>query len=192
MKTVGLTGGIGSGKSTVAELFRIYGIPVYDSDSRSKWLCQTDRDLIERLKSLFGEEVYLSDGTLNRPFMAKAIFNDKKLLASSNNLIHPAVGRDFQAWALQQDSDLVVQETAILFEAGLEARYDVVVSVTAPQELRIQRVCSRSSLRLEDVLARMKNQLPEEERIRRSDFVLVNDEITPLIPQLDALLKKIR
>jgi dephospho-CoA kinase len=192
MKIVGLTGGIGSGKSTVAELLRVYGIPVYDSDSRSKLLCQTDKELIVSLKLLFGENIYLPDGRLNRPYMAKALFEDKALLQVSNNLIHPAVGRDFTKWAERQDAPLVVQETAILFEAGLEKRYDVVVCVTAPEALRLKRTCQRNGLQEEEVLARMRHQLPEEERIRRSDFVLVNDEIAPLIPQLEDLLKKIR
>jgi len=189
MKIVGLTGGIGSGKSTVAELLQVYGIPVYDSDSRSKLLCQTDTELIVRLKQLFGNAVYRSDGSLNRPYMAKAIFEDKALLQASSNLIHPAVEKDFKAWIERQDAPFVVQETAILFEAGLEKHYDAIICVTAPEELRLQRTCARSSLKREEVLARMRNQLPEEERIRRSDFVLINDEQTPLIPQLEDLMK---
>jgi len=191
MNIVGLTGGIGSGKSVVAQLLQVYGIPVYDSDNRSKILCQTDPELIQGLKKLFGNEVYLPDGSLNRPLMAKAIFEDKALLQASNSLIHPAVGRDFLAWAEKQDAPFVVQETAILFEAGLEKRYDVIVCVIAPDELRIQRTCNRSSLQREDVLVRMRNQLPDAERIQRSNIVLVNDEITPLIPQIEDLLKKI-
>src|SRR5659263_350059 len=107
MKIVGLTGGIGSGKSTVAELLQVYGIPVYDSDSRSKKLCQTDTELIISLKLLFGNAVYLPDGSLNRPFMAKAIFDDKDLLQASNNLIHPAVGKDFKTWSEKQHAPFV-------------------------------------------------------------------------------------
>lgn len=192
MKIVGLTGGIGSGKSTVAELLRVYGIPVYDSDSRSKMLCQTDKELIFSLKLLFGEDVYLPDGSLNRRYMAKALFEDQTLLEASNRLIHPAVGKDFTAWAQQQDAPFAVQETAILFEAGLEKRYDSIICVTAPEALRMERTCFRSGLSKEDVLARMRHQLPEEERIRRSDHVLVNDETHALIPQLEDLMKKIR
>lgn len=191
MKIVGLTGGIGSGKSTVAELLQVYGIPVYDSDSRSKVLCQTDPTLIANLKRLFGEAIYLPDGSLNRSHMAKAIFEDKALLQASNDLIHPAVGRDFITWAAQQVAPFVVQETAILFEAGLEKRYDAIICVTAPEELRLHRTCARTGLKQEEVRARMRNQLPEEERIRRSNFVLINDEQTPLIPQLEDLLKKL-
>lgn len=192
MKIVGLTGGIGSGKSTVAELLQVYGVPVYDSDSRSKWLCQTDSELIEGLKQLFGNNVYHTDGSLNRPFMSQAIFNDKALLQASNNLIHPVVSKDFSEWVHHQKAPFVVQETAILFEAGLEKRYDAIICVTAPEALRMERICSRSSLKPEEVLARMSNQLTEEERIRRSDFVLINDDTTPLIPQLEHLLKIIR
>ncbi len=189
MKIVGLTGGIGSGKSTVSELFQVYGIPVYDSDSQSKLLCETDSELIIGLKKLFGDEVYLQNGRLNRPLMAKVIFNDKSLLQASNNLIHPAVSKDFTSWTLKQTAPFVVQETAILFEAGLEKRYDAILCVTAPEELRIQRACSRSSQEKEAILDRMRNQLPEEERVRRSDYVLINDEQTPLIPQLEELMK---
>jgi dephospho-CoA kinase len=188
MKIVGLTGGIGSGKSVVAELLQVYGIPVYDSDSRSKLLCQTDSELIAGLKALFGANVYLPDNSLNRPFMAKAMFDDKALLQASNNLIHPAVGKDFADWVLQQTTPIVVQESAIIFEAGLEKRYDAIICVTAPETLRLNRTCARSGLRPEDVLARMRNQFPEEERIRRSDFVLINDGMNALIPQLEVFL----
>jgi len=191
MKIVGLTGGIGSGKSIVAELLHVYGIPVYNSDSRSKVLCQTDKELIISLIKLFGEAVYLPDGSLNRPFMAKAIFEDKVLLQASNQLIHPVVIRDFIEWVGRQNAPFAVQETAILFEAGLDKLFDVVVCVTAPEELRIQRTCSRSGLKKEEVLSRMRNQLSDEERIRRSDIVLINDEIIPLIPQIEDLIKKI-
>lgn len=191
MKIVGLTGGIGSGKSTVAELLKVYGIPVYDSDSRSKELCQTDPTLIANLKRLFGEAIYLPDGSLNRSNMAQAIFEDKALLETSNDLIHPTVGRDFITWATQQVAPFVVQETAILFEAGLEERYDAIICVSAPKELRLQRTCARTGLKQEEVLARMRNQLPEEECIRRSGFVLTNDEQTPLIPQLEDMMKKL-
>jgi dephospho-CoA kinase len=191
MKIVGLTGGIGSGKSVVAELLQVYGIPVYNSDSRSKVLCQTNVELIEGLKVLFGMDVYLPDGNLNRPFMAKVIFEDKLMLQASNRLIHPVVSRDFTEWATWQDAPFVVQETAILFEAGLEKQYDVIICVTAPEELRIKRTCTRSGLNKEEVLVRMQNQLTEDERMRRSDIVLVNDEIEPLIPQIEDLIKKI-
>lgn len=191
MILVGLTGGIGSGKSVVAQLFQVYGVPVYDSDSRSKILCQTDSTLIVGLKELFGNGVYQNDGSLNRSFMAKAIFEDKNLLQACNSLIHPVVGRDFNHWAKEQEAPFVVQESAILFEAGLEKRYDLIVCVSAPEELRIQRTCTRSGLKKEEVLARMHNQLSEEERIRRSHLILVNDEITPLMPQMEEVMKKI-
>lgn len=191
MKIIGLTGGIGSGKSTVSELLRVYDIPVYDSDSHSKLLCETDLELVSHLKNLLGPKAYFPDGRLNRTYMAKALFEDKAKLQAANQLIHPAVAKDFMVWASSQSAALVVQETAILFEAGLENRYDSIVCVTAPESLRLQRTCARSGLKQQDVLARMHNQLPEQERIRRSDFVLINDDAQPLIPQLEALLKKI-
>jgi len=191
MKILGLTGGIGSGKSTVSELLGVYGIPVYDSDSRSKLLCQTDLELVSQLKRLLGPETYLPNGQLNRSFMAKALFEDKARLQAANQLIHPTVARDFAAWVIRQNTNLVVQETAILFEAGLEKRYDFILCVTAPESLRLQRTCTRSGLQQNQVLARMRNQMSEDERVRRSDFVINNDDVQPLIPQLEALLKKI-
>jgi dephospho-CoA kinase len=189
MKMIGLTGGMGSGKTIVAELLRIQGVPVYDSDTRSKELCQTDKTLIKGLIDLFGEDVYQPDGRLNKTFMAQAIFNDRNLLQASNDFIHPAVGRDFLDWASRQDAPIVVQETAILFEAGQDDRFDLIVCVTAPEELRVKRSCARSGLSVDAVRARMQNQLSEEERILRSDFIIVNDEHTALIPQVEALLK---
>jgi len=189
MKIIGLTGGIGSGKTMIAELFRINGIPVYESDARSKALCQSDKKLMDGLKELFGDDVFNPDGCLNRPFMAKAIFSNKALLQAANNLIHPVVIQDFKRWVTCQDASIVVQETAILFEANLENSVDWVVCVTAPEEVRIQRTCVRSGLSPEEVHARMRNQLSDGELIRRSDFIICNDGLTPLIPQVDALLK---
>lgn len=191
MKILGLTGGIGSGKSTVAELLGVYGIPVYDSDSRSKQICETDLELVAHLKALLGPETYLPNGRLNRPYMARVLFEDKHKLQAANQFIHPAVARDFTAWVNRQNTAFVVQETAILFEVGLEKRYDSILCVAAPESLRLQRTCARSGLKRDEVLARMRNQMSEEERIRRSDFVLTNDDVQPLIPQLEALLKKI-
>lgn len=189
MKILGLTGGIGSGKSVVAELFRIFGIPVYDSDAHSKTLCDTDERLKEKLVHYFGSEIY-ADGSLNRQFLARIIFTNTENLRAVNALIHPVVEKDFLEWVEKNRSfPAVVQETAILFEAGLEKYFDHIICVTAPENLRIKRVCKRNGLNPEDVRKRIKNQLPEEELIRRSDFVILNDDVHALIPQVNELLK---
>jgi dephospho-CoA kinase len=187
MKIIGLTGGIGSGKTVVSELLSVYGIPVYDSDFRSKALCDTDEKLKQGLRNLFGPEVYVED-RLNRPYMAGLVFGRPDMLEATNKLIHPAVEQDFRRWVSLQENEIVVQETAILFEAGLEDRYDWIVCVTAPESLRLQRACQRNGMSTDDVLARMKNQISETDRISRSDFLLVNDGIEPLIPQVESLL----
>ena len=189
MKKLGLTGGIGSGKSVVADLLRVFGMPVYDSDRRAKELCVTDPDLRLGLVRLFGPEVYLDGGALNRTLMASRVFADAALLQASNALIHPAVIADFLRWAQRQPTPWVAQESAILFEAGLEAHFDAIVCVTAPEPVRIQRVCARSGLSVEAVQSRLQHQMAEGERADRSDFVLINDGNTALIPQVRLLLE---
>jgi len=188
MKILGLTGGIGSGKSVVAELLQLMGVPVYDSDERTKTLYDTDEDLKKALVKLFGESVY-EGGQLNRQKLADCIFSDSAALYAVNALVHPIVDRDFRNWAMtHQTASLIVQETAILFESGLSEQYDAIVCVSAPEALRISRVCQRSGMTSEAVLDRMKNQLSEEERLLRSDFIIVNDEIQALIPQVIHIL----
>jgi dephospho-CoA kinase len=193
MKILGLTGGIGSGKSVVSKLFQISGIPVYDSDIRSKILCDTDIELKESLIQLFGFDIY-TDNLLNRQNLAKHIFNDKGALKTVNALIHPAVERDFREWVDGLKSDTipaVAQETAILFEAGLEKQYDQIICVIAPEGLRIARVCKRSGLDPEAVSERIKNQLSQDELIRQSDVIIENDGIHALIPQVNAFIRTI-
>lgn len=189
MKILGLTGNIGSGKSVVAELFQLLGIPVYDSDAHSKTLCNTNDALKAGLIHLFGTEIY-TDGLLDRQIMASRIFNNTEALKSANALIHPAVRKDFLEWAESRNFlPAVALETAILFEAGLEKYIDQIICVTAPEELRIERVCKRSNLNPEAIRARIKNQLSEEELIGRSDIVFVNDGVQALIPQVNKFIK---
>ena len=191
MTIVGLTGGIGSGKSVVADLLGVMGIPVYDSDARSKQLCDTDEDIKAGLKALFSERIY-ENGFLNRSLLAEKIFDDRVALKAVNALIHPVVGRDFLSWiGKNYSSKVLVQETAILFEANLSGNYDFIISVTAPESLRILRACKRSGLLPEDVRNRMKNQIGEEERIKLSDFVIYNDGNKGLIPQVEGIMETI-
>ncbi|MDD4920919.1 MAG: dephospho-CoA kinase [Bacteroidales bacterium] len=188
MKILGLTGGIGSGKSVVAELFRVMGVPVYDSDARSKVLTDTDEDLKKGLVALFGPELY-SNGLLNRSALASRIFADEEALKAANALIHPAVTRDFMIWAEDHSlNPLLVMESAILFEAGLEHLFDRVVCVTAPEDLRIERVCKRNGLTPDAVRSRIHHQLSDKERISRSDIIIVNDGIQALLPQVRKII----
>lgn len=191
MKRIGLTGGIGSGKSMVAELLQLFGIPVYNSDFQSKQLCERHPVLVAGLTQLLGEGIYNSNGKLNRSLMAELLFSNKQLLEACNSLIHPIVAQDFIEWSQRQQAAFVVQESAILFEAKLDNLFDVLVCVTAPEDVRIERVCSRSGMSVELVKSRMSNQWPEAEKIKRSNFILVNDGQTPLIPQVELLLKRL-
>lgn len=188
MKRIGLTGGIGSGKSIVADLFRVFDIPVYDADVRSKELCISNAYLIDALKSLYGPEVYLNHGQLNKPFMASKMFADANLLKQTNQLIHPIVATDFSEWAEAQEAEMVVQESALIFESNLDYLFDAVICVAAPTPLRIKRVCDRNHCSEQEVLERMRRQLPENEKISRSDFVVVNDGKEPLIPQIQNII----
>ena len=184
MKIFGLTGGIGSGKSVVAELLGILGVPVYDSDTRSKGLCDTDTALKENLIQLFGPEIF-NQGILNRPAFANRIFGNEKALNAANALIHPVVKRDFRKWVQEHHHfPVLVMESAIIFEAGLSSLFDQVICVTAPEAIRIERTCKRRGLTQESVKARINNQISESERMELSDIVIVNDDIQALIPQV--------
>ncbi|WP_116769247.1 dephospho-CoA kinase [Maribacter litoralis] len=176
MKYVGLTGGIGSGKSTVAKMFMQLGVPVYNSDERAKHLMNNSTDIKKRLVELLGKESY-KEGQLNRAFIAKKVFNDTELLAQLNAIVHPVVREDFLNWANQQDFCYVIQETALLFENEVQNLYDYVILVTAPKEERISRVVNRDSVTREQVIARMDNQLEDDEKLNLSDYVVENIDI---------------
>lgn len=176
MKYVGLTGGIGSGKSTVAKMFMQLGVPVYNSDERAKHLMNNSTDIKKRLVELLGRESY-KEGQLNRAFVAKKVFNDTELLAQLNAIVHPVVREDFLNWANQQDFCYVIQETALLFENDAQNLYDYVILVTAPKEERISRVVNRDSVTREQVIARMDNQLEDDEKLNLSDYVVENIDI---------------
>lgn len=192
MVSVGLTGGIGSGKSVVAELFRMMGVPVYDSDERAKALYDENADLKAAMVARFGAGLYQGD-KLDRAALADLIFKDPSTLQAVNALVHPFVGADFFSWAASLGPvPALVQESAILFEANLADRFDLVVSVTAPEALRIDRVCRRSGCTVEQVRERMSHQLSEEERLNRSDVVLVNDGVKALLPQVVALVDRLK
>lgn len=184
MIKLGITGGIGSGKSTVCEIFKSMGIPVYSADDRAKRLMSEDAKLINEIKSLFGEEAYSDAGELNRPFIASLVFNNEEKLKALNALVHPAVFRDFRDWASKQNAPYVIKEAALMFESESYKDLDLVATVSAPVELRIQRCIERDKSTREEVLARMNKQWSEEQRTEAADFIIMNDGTTALIPQV--------
>lgn len=190
MYKVGLTGGIGSGKSKVAELLRDKGIAVYDSDTRAKELMANNTALREALIETFGTECYTSEG-LNRPWLAQRVFSNAEELKRLNAIVHPAVMRDFAAWASEQSGEYVVMESAILLEASLESHVDVVIAVMAPKELRLERAMRRDGATREQIEARMENQITDEERTERSKYAIVNIALDDLEEDVEQLHRRL-
>lgn len=192
MMKVGVTGGIGSGKSTVCRLFAQRGIAVYDSDREAKRLMSECADLRAAVGQRFGADIY-RDGTLDRTRLAACVFSDAQALADLNALVHPAVLRDFVQWADAQASPYVVLESAILFEAGLQDWVDRTVAVLAPADLRIQRACRRDRCDEAHVRSRMAAQMSDDELCERADFTMVNileSALEPSVAQLDGLFRQ--
>ncbi|RIW16203.1 dephospho-CoA kinase [Algoriphagus lacus] len=189
---VGITGGIGSGKSTVCHFFKLLGIPVYSADDRAKWLMVNDPDLKEKIISTFGEESYLSDGTVNRAFLAEKVFSDPEQVKKINSLVHPSVGKDFKTWAEKQTSPYLLKEAALLFETGAAKELDYVINVSSPLKIRVARVLMRDPHRSEAQVNHIINQqMPDEEKSERSDFVIKNSENKLIIPQILEIHKKL-
>ncbi len=191
MKKIGITGGIGSGKSIVSEIFRLKGIPVYDADSESKKLLITNDELKKKLINLLGEKIYFEDGSLNKKEMAQLIFNNASLLCEVNHIIHPVVGLDFLNWCEKQSSEIVATESALLFESGLDKRIDTSIMVYAPINIRIERAISRDKSSREQIEARIKNQMDDEKKKALSHHVIINDGQCPILPQIENLLKSL-
>ncbi|HDR89937.1 MAG TPA: dephospho-CoA kinase [Bacteroidetes bacterium] len=184
MLKVGLTGGIGSGKSLVARIFTILGIPVFDADTEAKTLMETDPVLKAQLKDAFGEDVYLN-GMLRRKKLAEMVFPDEGKLRLLNNLVHPKVRAAFLEWVGRHaEAPYVIQEAAILLESGWASLFDRVIAVEAPEPLRIRRVMERDGTSAGEVRSRMERQWTDEERRKHADHVLVNDEKELLIPAI--------
>lgn len=190
MYKVGLTGGIGSGKSTVADMLREIGIAVYDSDSRAKHLMASDESLRRELVEAFGAECYTTEG-INRAWLAERVFRNESELRKLNSIVHPAVMRDFVAWANGQDGDYVVLESAILFEAKLEDYVDSTVSVMAPRELRIERAMKRDGATREQIESRLNNQMSDDERTERSKYAIVNISLDDLREDVEQLHRRL-
>ncbi|MCL4124900.1 UNVERIFIED_CONTAM: hypothetical protein GTU68_024447 [Idotea baltica] len=173
MTIIGLTGGIGSGKTTVAKEFEALGIPVYIADIEAKALMLRSKVIKRKLTQLFGDKAYI-DGQLNKQLIANVIFNDKDILQKMNAIIHPKVASHFKKWVKKQTSPYVIKEVAILFENGSDKQCDFVITVTAPKEIRIERVLSRDHTTQDKVEAIMNNQWGDEDKIKRSHFVINN------------------
>jgi dephospho-CoA kinase len=187
---VGLTGGIGSGKSTVAQIFEVLGIPVYYADIAAKKIMNEDEGLRSTIKNIFGEQAY-ANNVLDRKYISSIVFSDPAKLQQLNSLVHPATKKDGEAWMQQQTSPYAIHEAALIFEAKVSDRLDLVIGVSSPIELRIKRAMDRDKVSREEVLKRMEQQLDEELKMSKCDFVLINDEQQLLIPQVLTLHEKL-
>jgi dephospho-CoA kinase len=183
MLRVGLTGGIGSGKTTVAQIFEVLSIPVYYADPAARNLMNTDPELKKKIIASFGPDAY-KNGELNRPYLGSIVFRDSEKLNLLNSIVHPVTIRDSENWMKNQKTAYAIKEAALIFEAGIEKYLDYVIGVTAPESLRIQRVIERDHVPMQKVLDRLQHQMDEKEKISRCDFVIQNDGLQPLIPQV--------
>ncbi|HEY2647774.1 MAG TPA: dephospho-CoA kinase [Puia sp.] len=190
MLKVGLTGGIGSGKTTVAQIFEVLSIPVYYADSAARELMNNDPELKKKIISSFGTNAY-KNGELDRSYLGSVVFPDKEKLNLLNSIVHPVTIRESENWMKNQKAPFAIKEAALIFEAGLEKHLDYVIGVTAPESLRMERVVERDHISKEKVLDRIRNQMDEKEKINRCDFVIQNDGIQPLIPQVLAIHEKL-
>lgn len=182
---VGITGGIGSGKSTVCKLFSLLGAPIYSADDRAKWLMSHDPALKEKILSEFGSESYYATGELNRGYLAETVFSNPEKVASLNALVHPAVGKDFKQWVSQQTAPYLLKEAALLFETGAAKELDCVINVSSPLRVRMARVLLRDPQRTEEQVNQIiDQQLPDEEKNMRADFSIKNTDNKLLIPQV--------
>jgi dephospho-CoA kinase len=186
MLKIGLTGGIGSGKTTVAKVFETLGIPVYYADDAAKRLMNTDPDLRESIIRHFGKESFTADG-LDRKFLASVVFSNKEKLELLNSLTHPITIRDSQVWMEKQHAPYVIREAALLFESGAAENLDHVIGVYAPQHIRIKRVMDRDGITVNDVMKRISRQIDEEMKMKLCDFIITNNDQKLVIPQVLAL-----
>lgn len=191
MIKIGITGGIGSGKSIIASIMELYSIPVYMADAESKILTATSPLIREQLTALFGSNLYNENG-LDKQLLASYIFNNQSYLDQVNAIIHPAVNRHFQAWAQRQEGKFCAIESAILFESGFDKIVDIRLMVYAPKNLRIERASARDATPREEIIRRVNNQLPDELKKERSDYVINNDDQEALLPQVGKLLDQLR
>ena len=184
MIKVGVTGGIGSGKTLVCSAISAMGYPIYNADSQAKHIVDSDPEVVAAIKNLFGDSIYV-DGHLNRKKVSSLVFTDQQLLDKLNGIVHPAVAEHFNSWVLSNRSrSMVVKEAAILFESGAYKGLDKTIVVTAPIEVRIKRIQERDGFDRESIMNRIRNQYPQEELVKLSDYVIENDGVKLILPQI--------
>lgn len=191
MINIGITGGIGSGKSTVCKIFELYGIEVYYADPRAKRLMTGDKALKSKIKDLLGKEAYYRNGRLNRSYVANKIFNDKDLLRQLNGLVHPAVGEDFNKWSLTAKSPFVLKEAALLIDNGSYKKLDGLILVVADTDVRISRVMARDNASRKEVQQRINHQRNQEDNKQYADYIIDNSGSKSLILQVDKIYHQI-
>jgi dephospho-CoA kinase len=187
---IGLTGGIGSGKTTIAKMFQLLDVPVYYADAASKRLYHTNRELMASLKQHFGDDIYTND-QLNRSKLAAIVFNDPRQLELLNQIAHPATIKDAEEWMRQQTAPYVIKEAALLFESGSVSGLDYVIGVHTPKHLRIKRVMDRDGISREEVQSRMQRQIEDDIKMRLCDFIIENNEQELVIPQVLSLHQRL-
>ena len=192
MKKIGITGGIGAGKSLVCNIFEVLDIPNYPADARAKWLQVNNSQLKAQIEALFGAEAY-QEGQLNRAFISKIVFGNPEKLKKLNELVHPAVAKDFQQWCENhQDKPFILKEAALLFETGSYKQLDATILVHAPEEIRLKRTLQRDPHRTEEEVQKiMDQQMEESKKLELADFIITNDGKTSLIKQCHSLFEKI-
>lgn len=191
MKKIGLTGGIGAGKSIVAKIFATMGFPVFYSDQVGKQLMSEDQHVKQKVIDVFGEEAY-KNGDLNRGLLAEKVFSDNSLKKELNNIVHPAVRKAFESWCKEQTTMIVFNEAAILFETGSYKTFDGTILVYAPESIRVERVMKRDSATESQVQERMRNQWSDQEKRMLSDFEIINDNQHLLVPQTEKIIEIIK
>ncbi|MFQ3332189.1 MAG: dephospho-CoA kinase [Flavobacteriales bacterium] len=189
MKKIGLTGGIGAGKTYVSKIFLKMGIPIFNADEQAKKCMVDDANLKAAVQLAFGEKMYLK-GVLQKEELAKIVFNNTEALAELNALVHPIVKQKFEDWCSLQSTSMVIKEAAILFESDAHLALDSVVCVSAPEKLRIERVQKRDGSSVEQIQSRMSKQMPQTEKEELADFIIVNDQVQLLLPQVLAIIKE--
>lgn len=189
---MGITGGIGAGKSVVAKIFSILGIPIYSADERAKWLMAHDPELTHSIIKEFGSNSYFSDGSVNRTFLAETVFADPEKVKKINSLVHPAVGQDFLNWAETQTAPYILKEAALIFETEGQKSLDYTINVSSPLKIRVARILMRDPHRSEEQVNQIINQqMPDEEKNELADFVIKNTDNKLLIPQVLSIHEKL-
>ncbi len=190
MKIIGLTGGIGSGKTTVANFFKELGVPIYIADVEAKKIMNTSVSIKKALISLFGEKSYLNND-LNRKFIASKVFEDKELLQKLNNIVHPEVEKHFKVWVANQDQSYVIYEAAIIFENNAQSKFDYTILVTAPEDTKVKRVLNRDESTEQEVRNRMKNQWDDSKKEKLANFIIENIDLEDTKSQIYQLHTKL-